>query len=190
MSSATIYKIRDRATGKCYIGCTKNAVDMRMYQHEKAGEASGAYEVMKNKSWEFEVLEKCCADVRFIREQHWINQYKEYCVNKMGRPLTRTYRKDRLENRNETAPTGMNFSEMSREEYNHKYKTEVRKKETQEYNAAYYDKNKERLTAKIDCECGGRYCRLTRSQHFGSKRHLNWELSKVVIQIDTTDSNL
>jgi len=184
MASAAIYKIRDRITGKCYIGCTTNPVDVRMWQHEKAGQASGAYEVMKDKAWDFEVLEKCCADLRFIREKHWIEQYKDYCVNRMGKPLERTYREDRLNNRGEYTHTGIDTENMSKAEYNRKYKTEVRKKETQAYNQAYYDKNRERLTAKHDCGCGGRFCQLTRSQHFGSKKHLNWAMSQFVQQVE------
>lgn len=169
MASASIYKIRDRVSGMCYIGCTTLPIDVRIYQHEKAGNP-----IMANKTWEMEILEKCPADCRFEREAHWITQYKDYVVNKVGVKAVREERPNRLENKLDYRPT--NIEATTKAEYNRKYKTEVRKKEVQAYNQDYYDKNRARLTEKKQCGCGGRYCVLTKSTHMKSKMHIKWEL--------------
>lgn len=166
MSSASIYKIRDRQTGKCYIGCTTLPIDVRIYQHEKAGNP-----IMANKTWDMEVLEKCAAPDRFEREQYWIYQFRANAINRMR---SREERPNRLEERKEYAAT--NIEAETKEEYNRKYKTEVRKKETQQYNQDYYDKNREKLIKKVECACGGRFCQLNKSQHLKTKRHVQWEL--------------
>ena len=40
-----------------------------------------------------------------------------------------------------------------------------------EWNKKYYEKNKERLTNKIVCECGGKYSTINKSSHMKTKRH-------------------
>jgi len=170
MASASIYKIRNRITGKCYIGCTTLPIDVRIYQHEKAGNP-----LMADKAWDMEVLEKCAAEDRFEREHHWIQQFRSSAINKVG-VRVREERPNRLEQRKEYLPTNLDHTNMTKAEYNRKYKTEVRKKETQQYNQDYYDKNREKLTKKTQCGCGGSYCQLSRSQHLKTKRHVQWEL--------------
>ena len=41
-----------------------------------------------------------------------------------------------------------------------------------------YIKNKEKLTEKFTCECGGKYTHQGSSQHFKSQKHSNYMLSK------------
>lgn len=42
-----------------------------------------------------------------------------------------------------------------------------------DYQTDYYRKNKERLTNVIDCDCGGKYNILNKTQHFRTKKHKN-----------------
>lgn len=41
-----------------------------------------------------------------------------------------------------------------------------------EYQKDYYNKNKERLTEIIKCECGGKYNIINKHQHYKTKRHI------------------
>jgi len=43
-----------------------------------------------------------------------------------------------------------------------------------ESNKEYYEKNKEKLNEKIDCECGGKYIHQHKSRHMKSKKHINY----------------
>lgn len=136
---------------------------------------------MQAKAYEVEVLEKCEASNRFDREAHYINEFRDYVVNKIGVKVVRDPRVNRLDNRKVYSSTDIKAETPA--EYHHKYKTETRKKETTEYNQDYYDRNKERLTAKVECGCGGRYCVLTRSHHEKSKKHLRYVMESMIVQV-------
>lgn len=181
MASASIYKIRDRITGKCYIGCTTLPIDVRIYQHQKGGNNCSSQEVMASNTYEVEVLEKCALEHRFEREAWYINEFRDYVVNRTGLKVVREVRESRLANRK--AYTATNIEAETKAEYDRKYKTEARKKEVMEYNQDYYDKNKARLTAKMDCECGGRYCQLTKTTHVRSKKHVIHAMEAQIEQI-------
>lgn len=175
MASATIYKIRDRVSGKCYIGCTTLPIDVRIYQHLSASASDcTSRQVMEHNTYEVEVLEKCAAENRYAREAHYINEFRDYVVNRVGVRAPRGERPNRLDTKKEYVKTDIQAD--TKAEYRRKYKTEVRKAETQSYNQDYYDRNKERLTAKMTCGCGGRYCILTKSSHLKTKQHMQWEM--------------
>ena len=177
MASATIYKIRDRISGMCYIGCTTLPIDVRIYQHTMASNNCTSHAIMEAKAYEVEVLEKCALSNRFERESYYINEFRDYVVNKIGVKVIRDPRESRLDSRKQHSKT--NIKADTPAEYHHKYKTEIRKKETTEYNQDYYDRHKERLTSKVDCGCGGRYCLLTKSQHEKCKKHIRFEMEQL-----------
>jgi site-specific recombinase XerD len=43
-----------------------------------------------------------------------------------------------------------------------------------DYHKEYYQRNKERLSEKHSCSCGGRYSTSVRSKHFKSKKHASY----------------
>ncbi len=43
-----------------------------------------------------------------------------------------------------------------------------------EYNKVYYEKNKDRIKEKFNCECGGKYTNKRKKAHFRTKKHQNY----------------
>ena len=177
MATATIYKIRDRVSGKCYIGCTMLPLDVRVYHHQMgSGGECTAKQVMEHNTYEVEVLEKCAEDNRFERELHYINEFRDSVVNRVGVRAKREPREPRVKGkRNPYKKTDIQAESI--EDYKTQYK-QTHKNEIKAYNQDYYDANKERLTAKTTCGCGGRYCQLTKSTHCKTKKHLEWEMKR------------
>jgi hypothetical protein len=187
LGMAIIYRIRDKDTKQTYIGCTTLPLDVRLYNHQKQPGMTKAWQIIERKNYDVEVLETCEDCIKYAREVHYImSEPQDLVVNKMGkRPEIKS---DRVGKRPQKyAQRKIEAENM--QEYHHKYKTEICKAQTQEYNVEYYEKNRERLTAKVDCpDCGGRYCQLTKSMHLKTKKHqvalaLKAEMEACVVQI-------
>lgn len=161
MSDVFIYKVECGNTGMCYVGSTKLPLAVRMYNHERQSHSKAAKyhtrckEIILGGNYKADVIETVSNDKKGEREKYWIDQYKDIAVNK-------------------NIPT--NIKAENRSEYDKQYRIENAEKR-KDYNSSYYEKNKDRLLTKIECEvCGGKYCVLTRWTHEKTKRHQNASL--------------
>ena len=50
----------------------------------------------------------------------------------------------------------------------------VKEYDQRQYNADWYQRNKEMLTTPIRCNCGGRYQSPNRTRHNNSKKHIKY----------------
>ena len=105
---------------------------------------NGRIEGRKNKEWIEENKEK-------LKEQHKIyrNQNKDYFIN---------YRKNYYE---------LNKDKIIQQSKNYYI-------ENKEKKIDYYNKNKDKLNEKINCECGGKYTFKHQLQHLKTKKHLKF----------------
>ena len=51
----------------------------------------------------------------------------------------------------------------------------VKEYDQRKYNSAWYQKHKDKLTAHITCECGGRYMIPNQSRHSQTSKHINYK---------------
>jgi hypothetical protein len=47
------------------------------------------------------------------------------------------------------------------------------------YNDTHYQKHREEILEKVLCGCGGQYCKVAKSRHIKSKKHLKFENKSV-----------
>jgi group I intron endonuclease len=97
-----IYRLYNKVTGKSYVGKSKN-IEKRMIQHRtcikrKKIVASSAYEYMHEdykkygmESFDYEVLEECLLDELDTREQHWMQKFDVFNIEK-GYNIDAVYR--------------------------------------------------------------------------------------------------
>jgi hypothetical protein len=157
MSDITIYKVECCSTGMCYVGSTKLPLPVRMYNHERQAHSNAKYhtrcrEIILGGNYKVDVIETVTQEQKNERERYWIDQYKDTTVNK-------------------NIPT--NIKAESKADYAKQYRDENPEKK-KAYNTSYYEKHRDRLLNKIQCNvCGGNYCSLTRWSHEKTKRHQN-----------------
>jgi hypothetical protein len=157
-ANGKIYGLRSGQTEKIYVGstakkylCDRKSLHVTNYRKWKSGTFS-------TKLSSFDILEFDDAEIYLIenypcqnrdelrtREQYWINQNKEICVNK--RPSFITLEQKRARN----------------QAYDEKYKDEHR----EEINA----KALLRSLRRIMCDCGIEYNYGHKSRHLASKKH-------------------
>ena len=101
----SIYKIVDNTNGNIYVGSTSN-LKKRMNRHKNNCDCSCDI-IIKNNDWDYFVIEKCEEDIRYEREQYWIdnldnviNKYKVRRDKEQHRILKKEYDKIRDKWRN------------------------------------------------------------------------------------------
>ncbi len=87
--NAKIYKIMSNKTDKIYIGSTKGSLNSRYSVHKCHFETDtnkcSSFKILKYGDAVIDLIEKFPCKNRFElrqREQHWINHYKDLCINK------------------------------------------------------------------------------------------------------------
>ena len=127
------------------------------------------------------------------REQHWMDSLKSnmntiraFVTEEQKQEEMKEYKKESYEN-NKEAILEKNkehyknnkeaFAEKNKERYeNDKEKRLEKKKE-------HYKNNKDAILAKqkvqFDCECGGKCAHGSKSRHFRSKKHQDWQMTCV-----------
>ena len=102
------------------------------------------------KKFEFVVLEQSNDDIKFKENEYTTKYGLDNLLNVYG------------------GDTG-----LSKEEYNKNY-SETHKLETNERHIKYRLANKDKRNEKFNCECGGRYTRANKADHFGRDKHLSY----------------
>ena len=140
-----IYKLVCNKEDLIYIGSTIETLNTRLSKHKCSKNTCISRRIIDNGDYEIILLElyPCmCKRELQKREQEWIEQFD--CIN-----YYRSY-----------------LSKQERKQYFQKYNQNKK-----EYNKNYRENNREKINQKFECECGGKYTRQNKSQHFKSKKH-------------------
>ena len=143
-----IYKLVSSQTDKIYIGSTTKTLAQRLAGHKyhcKNNKQISAKELVKFDDCKIiliEIFECNTVEELRAREYQLIQENKNICVN-LHMP-----------------------SRTKKDWYNDN------KELTLQRSKDYYQTNKEKITEKIDCQCGGRYTYCTKARHEKTKKHL------------------
>lgn len=105
-----------------------------------------------------------------------IEYSKEYYENNKDRVL-KQQRKYQEQNKDKIEEYSKKYREEHRDklnEYARKWRQQNKNKLSgynKEYHQEYYQENKDKLSEKVNCECGGHYSRYNKSHHLNSKKH-------------------
>ena len=157
--SSRIYKLTSQQTPKIYIGSTKLSLNTRFILHKTKFKNQVKYitanEILQYPDCKIELIEECELSIDEFkrREGEYIKHFDTCNKNIAGRNLKQYY-KDHIEKYKET---------------NKKFRTE-----NPEYYNKYYHCNKNKYNTKIVCNCGGKYCTFTKSNHFKTNKHIKY----------------
>ena len=160
--SFKIYKLTSEQTPKVYIGSTKLNLNTRFILHKTKFKNRVKYitanEILQYPDCKIELVEDCNCDLIDLKKKEgdYIKLLDTCNKNIAGRDLKQYY-KDHVEKYRET---NKKFREQNKDYYND-----------------YYHSNKCRYNVKIVCDCGGKYCVFTKSNHFKTKKHNKYLLS-------------
>jgi len=144
-----IYKLVCNKEDLIYIGSTIETLNTRLSKHKCSKNTCISRRIIDNGDYEIILLElyPCmCRRELEQREQEWMEQFD--CIN-----LHRSY-----------------MTEEQHEEYKKQYYQKYNQN-GKEYFKNYRENNREKISEKFKCECGGKYTRQNKSQHFKSKKH-------------------
>lgn len=182
-----IYKIVSPNTNKVYVGSTTEPLlsrrmaghtrDMKRWKNGSTNYTS-SFEILEAGEAQIVLLELCpcnSKDELFARENHWMNELKNICVNR------------------NKAPLGLTIQEWN-SHYYQENKDDIKFNQKQYYNdnkegilakrKQYQLDNKEKIRARKrlhyiaqerhECPCGGRYTTNKKSTHSKSQKHQKW----------------
>lgn len=181
-----IYKIVDTITNECYTGSTcQPTLAKRLAKHVAAYNqyCNGkehwitSFSILANNNYEIALLEHFpCESKEQLHSRERFHTRSITCVNK-------------IRNQGLLAEVGKKeFRRLIDKEYyeNNKEKVSERKKiyrdqnkdKVSEYARLYNENHKEQIkhrrTAIHQCDCGGRYQTMNKSQHSKTKKHTSW----------------
>jgi len=197
-SKGKIYAIRSFKTDNVYIGSTTQTLAQRLGKHRTN------YKNWKNNTYRyvssFKILEHNDEYIELVEEYPCENVYQlrkkegEYirsmnCVNIRNTGLTEEQIKERNKkqqkewrNNNKTIISNKNKEQRKNNiefyrkrdiEYSKKYK-EKNPEKSKQYKSEWYNRNKEKLSKKHICECGGKYTRDHKETHYKTIKHQNY----------------
>ena len=157
LDNAKIYKIVDNINDNVYIGSTCYSLKTRLSVHKSAykrflnglGGNTKSFDVLKNNDYKIELIENCNIKTKqelLARERFYIKNNE--CLNK-------------------NIP-GRTDKEI--QQYQKDYK-KTNKDKIDNFNKAYYIRNKEKLEEKFECECRGKYTHANKSHHIKTNKH-------------------
>jgi len=148
--NSIIYKIVCNETGKVYIGSTTQNLAKRIGGHRSNynhylngfGKYVTSFAILENENYSYVLVEKySCDDKLELYARERFYIENMDCVNK-------------------------NIPGRSRNEYYKAHEGKIKEK-----NAEYYKANKEKLTTKYSCECGGTYMYSSKARHLLCRKH-------------------
>jgi len=175
-----IYRIYDNTNGDVYYGSTANTLRFRMGGHKTDAKSDKSIckskSIILNDDYVYNEVEKYPCNSKkelHTRERYYIENFT--CVNKNvpTRTIPEYYKKyyeDNKERINEKNKKYQQDHKDKLKEYNKKYYQD-NKDDKKEYTRKYQQDNKERINEKHNCNCGGKYSTISKSQHERTKRH-------------------
>jgi hypothetical protein len=185
-----IYKITSPNTDRIYVGSTTyERLCQRLSKHRKhmgefdngKGAAITSFEILRAGNAQITLVESypCRSkDELLARERHWIEHYKDTCVNKNRPIITAEEAKERNKQyRNEHKAEKRDYDKEYRDQNKEKI-SECRKvyceknaEQLKVYHQQKYQRRKEHLAEKIKCECGSEVSRYAMRNHKTTKSH-------------------
>lgn len=193
----TIYVIRPTICyeeGDCYVGSTKFTIEKRFRQHKSSFINGSCYSYSKKliekygqDLLEIVELEKCCENERYERERYWIEKIPNINKNVAGR----NHKESSQEWKKNNPDWWKNYKKTEkykqlRKEYLQK---DGVKQKLVERTKKYYEENKDKLTEKFNCDCGGKYTKAQFTTHTKTKIHQNFLNNNVVFSNHTKESD-
>ena len=186
-----VYKLVSKETDKIYIGSTIKSLAVRLYYHYRDKSNITSKQILMFGDATIELIETVAfnhiKELR-LKEKEYIQKYRDICVNERGiykdrkecskewraknREKIRNYDINRRKKKREENPPPPPLTEEQKKANKKKYMLE-HKKDKQIYDKEYREKNKEKLSKEIMCECGGRYKQHHKSTHLKTKKHIN-----------------
>jgi hypothetical protein len=152
---AVIYRLKCFETLNYYIGSTVDLENRIRLHKQKNFNKSASKSIIQRGNYKIKILEKIPCNVYtelFSTEQKYLDRYKE----KYGELVLNK---------------------------NNAFLTEEQKRELHRINSIkFYELHREKILEirreKFNCVCGGKYIRVNKSTHFGSKKHKDY-ISKI-----------
>jgi hypothetical protein len=141
-----IYKIISSETENIYIGSTILPLDKRYRTHKNTNNTCSSNEIIKLGGSKIELIENYECETKGelkMREQHFIDMYREICINKNDTILTEEKKKEKAKKRGEI------FRKNNKEHFKNYYKEN--KEKMDERAKKYREKQKGIIQT---CECG------------------------------------
>jgi hypothetical protein len=159
-ANGKIYAIRSHQTPQIYIGSTTQTLARRFSKHKALNCSSR--EIMKHPDAFIELLENyACSDKNELnrREGQLIRLHD--CINKQiaGRTRVEYY----VDNKQAINEKNNQYYQDNKEHITEKNK---------QYGTQYRIDNVEKINAKYNCFCGGKYTNSNKSRHFKTPNHL------------------
>jgi hypothetical protein len=182
-----IYKITNSNTERFYIGSTSKTLEERLKKHK-----SHFHEYLKgnhHKMASFELLKDGIPKISLICEYKcvtkkllhllegvYIRKYKKHCVNIQIPGRTRKeYCKDNSD-KIKAIHKKYRLNHPDKVKFNNEKFYQTNKEILKEYSRQYRENNKAEIAKKravqIHCACGLTYCKLHKSRHMKSKKHI------------------
>jgi hypothetical protein len=167
-----IYKIIADETNIIYIGSTVQKLYQRFSTHKRQWDDCKSKEMFNYKNPRIELIEQFPCNNRLellMREQYYIELYKDICINKI-----RAYSNDE-QKKNHDKQYQENHRDQSNERAKlyYEHNKEHVLSNVKKYREANKDKIKERLRQQIICECGTTINRACYSSHVKTKKHID-----------------
>ena len=163
-----IYKIYSEKGDKVYIGSTKKKYlssrwsDHRSMYRRKVGGHCASYELFDEYGMDnckIQMLEECDDTLRYERERHWITTTPN-CIN-----IVKNTHLTRDEKRQYHAEWFQSYKKEKSEDYKKR-------------NRISYEKQKEKMSEKVSCECGMTYTAQHKKRHMNTQFHLKYSSNK------------
>lgn len=151
-----IYAIRSNQTDKFYIGSTTQPLCKRFYGHKHGLDVSSKMMIDNYDDAYIELLEDFSCENReqlFKRENELIREHKDHLVNLAGARAC-TKKQEYIKKNEDNSPSHYDQSK---------------------YNKTFYEKHKDKIQERHDCQCGRTYTFSNKSTHKKSKYHLLYE---------------
>jgi hypothetical protein len=140
-----IYKIWSPQGNEIYIGSTVNSLAKRLGHHKSVRDCRSRYLFENYDDVRIELIEEYPCDNKIqLNKKEGEHIRENTCLNR--------------------CIAGRTPKECKK----------VWRENNKEYNNEYYENNKERLSQKFDCECGGKYIRANKSNHIKTKLHIDF----------------
>ena len=180
-----VYLLTSIETGKGYVGSTINLKD-RLWKHRNEKRNNCRSKLLGRFTHLIleEYIDDDITDKKEFKlklelvERKWQDFYKGYLVNRKRSQVTR---KERIEKHKElSAKYRAEKPEKIKESWA-KYKAENPEKIKEykkRYRAEHIDEINAKLKEKFNCECGGKYTYINKSQHIKTKMHQEYIVIK------------
>ena len=181
--SGIIYKITCNETGECYVGSTIQTLNIRISNHKThlknyeegitKNKACTSFSIIRRGNFKSEVLETIDfgedKKLLLVKEREWIEQINP--INTKRPIITQEDRNKAVRDYRKTE-VGKLKKQIQDKAYREGEKREELLEKKREWNKQNREKNKDKLSESIMCECGHTYTFQHKARHMKTERHM------------------